>query len=72
MLSERKRMWKVPEISMENEVKKPRMPVIKLRYSRDLLENKSLSMKLKKNNPYSTGFAQAELGGEFSMRRHQK
>ena len=28
--------------------------------------------EVKKNNPYSTGFAQAELGGEFSMRRHQK
>jgi hypothetical protein len=41
-------MWKVPEISMGNEVKKRRMPVIKLRSSRDLLENKSLSMKLKK------------------------
>jgi hypothetical protein len=41
-------MWKVLEISMGNEVKKPRMPVIKLRSSRDLLENKSLSMKLKK------------------------
>jgi hypothetical protein len=41
-------MWKVPEISMGNEVKKLRMPVIKLRSSRDLLENKSLSMKLKK------------------------
>jgi hypothetical protein len=33
---------------MGNEVKKLRMPVIKLRSSRDLLENKSLSMKLKK------------------------
>jgi hypothetical protein len=41
-------MWKVLEISMRNEVKRPRMPVIKLRSSRDLLENKSLSMKLKK------------------------
>jgi len=41
-------MWKVLEISMGNEVKRPRMPVIKLRSSRDLLENKSLSMKLKK------------------------
>ena len=28
--------------------------------------------EVKKKNPYSTGFAQAELGGEFSMRRHQK
>ena len=28
--------------------------------------------EVKKNNLYSTGFAQAELGGEFSMRRHQK
>lgn len=28
--------------------------------------------KVKKKNPYSTGFAQAELGGEFSLRRHQR
>ena len=28
--------------------------------------------EVKKNNPYSTGFAQAELGGEFSLRRHQR
>ena len=28
--------------------------------------------EVKKKNPYSTGFAQAELGGEFSLRRHQR
>ena len=28
--------------------------------------------EVKKNNLYSTGFAQAELGGEFSLRRHQR
>ena len=28
--------------------------------------------EVKKNSPYSTGFAQAELGGEFSLRRHQR
>jgi hypothetical protein len=55
-------MWKVPEISMENEVKKPRMPVIKLRYSRDLLENKSLSMKLKKITLIRQGSLRQSLG----------